>query len=375
VKALSRIIFWQNIVSPLQAPFIREVARKFNGDVILAVPRKLTDERVALGWTVPDCSPALLVVNPGQKEIEELIIRNRSKETYHFFSGMRGYPFVWSAFRTSLNVKTFRVIISEPCCWQGFKGGLRLLRGRLDACRYGQSINYIFAVGGLAVRWFKMCGFENSKIVNFAYFTAQPKPEPCSESLDGEYKIVFLGQCIKRKGIDLLVETLSGLREKDWCLEVIGAGKDYANLQKLTRKMKKKKKVNYLGAMRNPEAMLRLQSADLLVLPSRWDGWGAVVNEALMRGVPVICTNQCGSADLLGSPERGTVVKARSVESLRTAMESWIEKGHVGPENRTRIRKWSQCIKAGTAADYLLRTINHCEAVEGKPRPRAPWLT
>jgi len=374
MKVLSRIIFWQNIVSSLQVPFIREVAKKFKGDVILAVPRKLTDERVKLGWAVPDCSPAKLIVNPAQKQIEELI-QNRSKETCHFFSGMRGYPFVWSAFGASLNVKTFRAIISEPSRWQGFNGGLRLLRGRFDVWRYGESINYIFAVGGLAVRWFKLCGFADRKIVEFAYFTDCPKLGHCSESTDGAYKIVFVGQCIKRKGIDLLLQALSGLRDKGWHLEVIGEGKDRANFQELTRKLGIEEKVNYFGAMQNSEAMLRLQSADLLVLPSRWDGWGAVVNEALMRGVPVICTNHCGAADLLGASERGSVVEFGSVESLRSVMESWIRKGHVKPEQRARIREWSQCIQGSATADYLLRIIDHSEAGEGKPRPKAPWLS
>ena len=374
MKVLSRIIFWQNIVSSLQVPFIREVAKKFKGDVILAVPRKLTDERVNLGWAVPDCSPAKLIVNPAQKQIEELI-QNRSKETCHFFSGMRGYPFVWSAFVASLNVKTFRAIISEPSRWQGFNGGLRLLRGRFDVWRYGESINYIFAVGGLAVRWFKMCGFADRKIVEFAYFTDRPKSGHCSESTDGAYKIVFVGQCIKRKGIDLLLQALSGLRDKGWHLEVIGEGKDRANFQELTRKLGIEEKVNYFGAMQNSEAMLRLQSADLLVLPSRWDGWGAVVNEALMRGVPVVCTNHCGAADLLGASERGSVVEFRSVESLRSVMESWIRKGHVKPEQRARIREWSQCIQGNVAADYLLRIIDHSEAGAGKTCPKAPWLS
>lgn len=374
MKVLSRIIFWQNIVSSLQVPFIKEVAKKFKGDVILVVPRKLTDERVKLGWAVPDCSPAKLIVNPAQKQIEELI-QDRSEETCHFFSGMRGYPFVWSAFRASLNVKTFRVIISEPSHWQGFNGGLRLLRGRFDAWRYGESIGYIFAIGGLAVQWFKMCRFADRKIVEFAYFTDCPKSGHCSESTDGAYKIVFVGQCIKRKGIDLLVHALSGLKDKDWHLEVIGEGKDRADFQELTRKLGMGKKIDYLGAMRNSEAMLRLESADLLVLPSRWDGWGAVVNEALMRGVPVVCTNHCGAADLLGASERGSVVESGSVESLRLAMEDWIRKGHVKPEQRARIREWSRYIQGNAAADYLLRIIGHSEAGEGELRPKAPWLS
>lgn len=41
-----------------------------------------------------------------------------------------------------------------------------------------------------------------------------------------------------------------------------------------------------------------LSNQDILILPSIYDGWGAVVNEALQSGLYVISSNQCGAKDL-----------------------------------------------------------------------------
>lgn len=46
---------------------------------------------------------------------------------------------------------------------------------------------------------------------------------------------------------------------------------------------------------------------DVLVLPSRYDGWGAVINEALQRGLYVICSNRCGAKALVVNDKIGKV--------------------------------------------------------------------
>ena len=52
--------------------------------------------------------------------------------------------------------------------------------------------------------------------------------------------------------------------------------------------------------MDNTKVRLAIEEADLLVLPSRFDGWGAVVNEALGAGTPVLVSDLCGSSYLVG---------------------------------------------------------------------------
>lgn len=51
--------------------------------------------------------------------------------------------------------------------------------------------------------------------------------------------------------------------------------------------------------------------ADVLVLPSWHDGWGAVVSEALMAGTPAIASDACGSAGVVRASGVGGGVPAR----------------------------------------------------------------
>ena len=110
---------------------------------------------------------------------------------------------------------------------------------------------------------------------------------------------------------------------------------------------------------------------DLLLLPSRKDGWGAVVNEALMCGVPVICSDNCGAADLLREPWRGAIFKAGSVEGLRERLQEWIERGRRTEKSSARIREWSCALEGPRVARYLVDIVGHVRA--GGQRPFPPW--
>ena len=60
-----------------------------------------------------------------------------------------------------------------------------------------------------------------------------------------------------------------------------------------------------------------MQSAAVLVLPSRHDGWGVVIQEALSAGLPVIATRQTGAAyDLVEEGKNGFLVEADDEDQL-----------------------------------------------------------
>ena len=56
--------------------------------------------------------------------------------------------------------------------------------------------------------------------------------------------------------------------------------------------------------------------ADCLVLPSKHDGWGTVVSEALISGVPAICSDTCGVAEVVKLSNYGGVFKSGNIEDL-----------------------------------------------------------
>jgi len=94
-------------------------------------------------------------------------------------------------------------------------------------------------------------------------------------------------------------------------------------------------KTAFWGAMPGAEAMRVLLAADVLVLASRMDGYGAVVNEALYRGVPVVCSAAAGACQLIRQdPALGSVFS--SSLSLKHALNQWIDQGVRSAERTER---------------------------------------
>jgi glycosyltransferase involved in cell wall biosynthesis len=68
----------------------------------------------------------------------------------------------------------------------------------------------------------------------------------------------------------------------------------------------------------------RLEPCDILVLPSRFDGWGMVLNEAASLGKALIATESCGAAHHLIDAERnGFRVRPGDVAGLADAMSRY----------------------------------------------------
>ena len=189
----------------------------------------------------------------------------------------------------------------------------------------------------------------------------------------GGFRIVYLGQFKEQKGLAVLLRALASFRELEWQADLIGSGPLESQNRALIRELGLSRQVFMYGAQERGTAMAMLARADVLVLPSIYDGWGAVVNEALMLGVPVICTGACGSADLITESWRGTVVRPGSIFELAAALVDRVRGGPLCESQRTRIRSWTQAIAGPRVAAYFSDVIRHVYG--GSPRPRPPWTS
>lgn len=101
--------------------------------------------------------------------------------------------------------------------------------------------------------------------------------------------ILYVGQFIHRKGIDVLLKSYKGLGE-DVCLYIIGG--EPTNEYLAIIKELKLKNVNFIKFLTKDELRKYYQAADLFVMTTREDTWGLVVNEAMEHGLPVITTTR-----------------------------------------------------------------------------------
>ena len=264
--------------------------------------------------------------------------------------------------------------MSEPADDRGWRGCVRWVTYTTERITNGRYFDFILAMGETGVRWFQGCGYLDRRIFPFAYFTESPSEiiaPPAGTNDASSVKILFLGQCILRKAVDVLWHAFAACADMDCNLTILGDGVFKPKLQAIVSAAPCRDRVRFLSAMDNQSAMLELQKADLLVLPSRFDGWGAVVNEALMRGIPVICSDHCGAADLVGESWRGAVFRSGSAPTLAQVLREWIARGKRSQEASKRIKNWSHCIEGEAAARYLGDILDHIYHAEG--RPETPW--
>lgn len=102
-----------------------------------------------------------------------------------------------------------------------------------------------------------------------------------------------------------------------------------------------------------------LSNQDILILPSIYDGWGAVVNEALQSGLYVISSNQCGAKDLLKDPRCGKIFESGNFKQLSQIMKDCVEHINEIRLNRSYRANWAENhISGDVIAKYM---IDHLE--------------
>jgi glycosyltransferase involved in cell wall biosynthesis len=368
-----KLIFWQGVMSIHQSALLRNLAGIPGIDVTLVVWEDIPKHRKSSGWLLPDFGNTHIIMKPSSQEQTELLSRNTSN-SIHIFSGTRGYPMVWNVLRKSISSNTNCCIEAESQNGIGLKGTLRLLRSRYDAIRLREKVDVVLAIGSLGVNWYKKSGYFPNRIFPFGYFVETPIIYNVdSDQYRSDIKtveIVFIGSPFLKKGLDILLSSLSGLKDLNWHLHVVGDGDDREQFLNMCKTLRLTGRVYFHGVIPNPNVIHLLSVCDLLVLPSRWDGWGAVINEALMCGVPVICSDKCGAADLIGDG-RGHVFPSQHVPELQSALCRQILLGKKDYETSAKIKKWSQCIEGTSAATYFIQAMN--AHVNGEDFPAPPW--
>lgn len=371
---VQKIIFWQNIISILQSSFIRELASKSKYEVYLVVEEKISEDRRKLGWAEPCLGVAKLIVSPDDTTIVSIVKEN--KEAIHIFSGFRGYELVKKALDFCIVSGVEKIgVLSEPRKYINLKGKLRWIDSYFFEQKYRSKADFYLAIGTLAEKWFLSLNILENKVFPFCYFVEETDTNLGEADRFEVFKVFYVGQLIKRKGVDLLLKALKRVNTdyQNWELHLIGDGVERENLIEQCARLNILEKVHFHGVLRNSDLRVLLRRADLFVLPSRWDGWGAVINEALHAGLPVICSSYCGASEIVSLSPSGYIFESGSVTNLSLTLKKIISEGKTTVEKRNEIIEWSRKVTGAVGAAYFDQIIKHLYFDYTKPR--APWLS
>jgi glycosyltransferase involved in cell wall biosynthesis len=127
--------------------------------------------------------------------------------------------------------------------------------------------------------------------------------------------VLYVGQFIHRKGIDVLLDIARRLESLDTGLYLVGGEPD--DELKTTVKEYGLGRVHFIPFKGKDELRSYYRVADVFTLPTREDIWGLVVNEAMGKGVPVVSTNRCVAALTMVTPgKNGYIVDVEDSDQL-----------------------------------------------------------
>ena len=167
--------------------------------------------------------------------------------------------------------------------------------------------------------------------------------------------VLGVGQFIKRKGWDVLLEAAQAL-SSDTGVYIVGGNENEEYLQLINRYGLQS--VHFLPFMGKEELSNYYTLSDLFVLPTREDIWGLVINEAMAHGLPVITTKSClAGLELVEDGVNGYLVDRDDVTALADRMNTllWNEglRVQMSENNRKKIKAYTVEKMAAVTAEIL----------------------
>lgn len=262
----------------------------------------------------------------------------------------------------------------EQYPWWGAKGLLRSMQWLwIYNFGLGRKVKAIGCLGQSGIRAYRRAGVSRRRIFEYVYAppcvsVSYTPPHAVEGGLKEKYQITFIGQIISRKAIVESVENLRQLDE-DFELHIVGEG---SQAELLKRSVAGDSRMTYHGKLEINQVHQLLERTDLLLLPSRFDGWGATLNEALMHGCRGVVCNHAGSHSLIEYTGFGQVFADGDWAQFREQVRGEIARGKVPQEERAAIKRWSLSIQPEAVSKYLTGVINYYFG-DLKEKPTPPW--
>ncbi len=136
--------------------------------------------------------------------------------------------------------------------------------------------------------------------------------------------VLYVGQLIRGKGVDLLLRALARIKVPFRAI-IVGKGNAEDGLRCLSRELGLEEKVEFTGWVENAALTRYYALSDILAVPSRWpEPFGMVGLEAMRHAKPVVAFDVGGIPDWLTHEHTGLLVTHGNVGAFAEALERLI---------------------------------------------------
>ncbi|WP_159476916.1 glycosyltransferase [Dyadobacter sp. 3J3] len=177
-------------------------------------------------------------------------------------------------------------------------------------------------------------------------------------NLERKINLLFVGRLAKVKNISALMKCFDQIANNDISLIIVGEGPERDELYKLKESLRNKDLINFVGRFEGEELMGWYNCSDIFILPSTYEPFGAVVNEALLSGCYVLCSKYAGATSLIDK-SNGYIVDTINENEFKSALLKLIKKVHHKlPEDLDGIRPSKMNVYYKDCMSLLVERIN-----------------
>lgn len=171
------------------------------------------------------------------------------------------------------------------------------------------------------------------------------------------FKILsYIGRLENEKNLFFLIKNFNNLKIKNLCLFIVGYGSNFKELKKLAKNKSHHNKIIFTGKLQGNKLSAIYNLTQILILPSTYEAFGAVVSEALISGCKVLVSNKVGAKFLINDKKKGRIFDINSSIDFNSKLKFLLNE--VKPLRRIILKDNLLNIKFDKIINNLLKKIN-----------------
>ncbi|HVX84289.1 MAG TPA: glycosyltransferase family 4 protein [Phycisphaerae bacterium] len=245
---------------------------------------------------------------------------------------------------------------------------------------YIRDVSWLLTANRLGVAYWRYFGAPARKIVLCPYYADYPRAAAAARTpreqvlqrlgLGPEARYLFTAaRLVPAKGIDLMIQAFRQLNlgARGWHYLIAGVGPEEAALKAMAGDLSAS--IHFAGFQQPADNLALMAHAEALVLPSRYEPHGIVIQEAVSMSVPVLASDACGAAaDLVVPGVNGALFRSGDAEDLIARLQAFTN----DPAGLARMRAgasevfgdWFHRTNPVIVADRVVRDMLGCSRGE-----------
>ena len=208
-----------------------------------------------------------------------------------------------------------------------------MAKGNIKGALFPPTFEFVKSPGGNVITQSRerIKVLSKRQLLMWGYFVAAAEKAgvaiPCSHNKAGNVlKILWVGRFLGWKRVDTIIRAVAGIENVS--VDLFGIGPKENQLRKLASRLNAP--VSFYNPIPISEVRKVMREHDLYILPSNeWEGWGAVVNEALEEGMDVVGTYEAGASSAI-LPD-GNLFHCGDWQKLKDLITTTRERVSIGP--------------------------------------------